>query len=173
MSAIFEEKSLMNKKTTFSSGFEKSKLYTYLSLIKYFRKNREFALHDYHQVFCEAKRVLEHYVSKEMQHVRILEIGCGQRFATILLFHSLGAQAIGIDTDFVDPHFSIKGFLSVWKKNGFERFAKTLFRHILFDRAYYETLENEFRRPLKMQNVLSNSPIMTLTVSIPTLSLST
>lgn len=143
----------MNKKTTFSTGFEKSKLYTYLGLIKYFQKNREFALHDYHQVFCEAKRVLEQYISKEMQHVRILEVGCGQRFATILLFHSLGAHAIGIDTDLVDPHFSVKGLLSVWKKNGFERFVKTLFRHILFDKAYYRTLEKEFGRPLKMENV--------------------
>lgn len=143
----------MNKKSTFSTGFEKSKLYTYLSLIKYFRKNEEFALHDYHNVLGGAKRVLEQCIAKEIQDVRILEIGCGQRFATTLLFHSLGAHVIGIDTDFVDPNFSIKGLLSVWKKNGFERFVKTLFRHILFDRAYYDTIEKEFGRPLKWDNV--------------------
>ncbi|MCK4271845.1 class I SAM-dependent methyltransferase [bacterium] len=143
----------MSKKTTFSTGFEKSKLYAYFSLIKYFRKNREFALHDYHDVFLKAKNVLEQYVTKQIQSVRILEIGCGQRFAITLLFHSLGAHIIGIDTDFVEPNFSFKGFLSVWKKNGFERFAKTLFRHILLDRAYYDTLEKESGHALEMDHV--------------------
>ncbi len=143
----------MNKKHTFTAGYEKSKLYTYLSLIKYFGKNREFALHDYHNVFSEAKKVLEEYVTKKIQNTRILEIGCGQRFATTLLFHLLGAHVTGIDTDFVDPNFSFKRFPTVLKTNGIERFVKTLFRHILFDRAYYDTLEKEFGHPLKMDNV--------------------
>ncbi len=141
------------KQETFTAGYEKSRLHTYLSLIKYFRKNREFALHDYHNVFSETKNVLEEYITKKIQNTRILEIGCGQRFATTLLFHLLGAQITGIDADFVDPSFSVKGFLAVLKTNGIERFAKTSFRHILFDRVYYDTLEKEFGYPLKMDNV--------------------
>ena len=143
----------MGKKTTFSAGFERSKLRTYLNLLRYFKRNRDFALHDYHNVFCQAKAVMEKHVRTDIENTRILEVGCGQRFAVTLLFHLMGAQAVGIDTDFVDPSFSVRGYLSVWKKNGFERFAKTLFRHILFDRAYYATLEKEFGRPLRTRNV--------------------
>jgi len=139
------------KKTTFSTGFEKSKLYTYWSLMKYwFRRNREFARHDYHDIFCgRAKRVFRERLDTEIRDARILEIGCGQRCTTTLLFHSLGARVTGIDTDAVDPRFSVGGLLTIWKRNGFERFAKTLLRHILFDRGYYKTLEHEFGRPVR------------------------
>lgn len=143
----------MDKDRTFSAGYEKSKFHTYLSLIKYYRQNREFALHDYYNVFSEAKRVLEECVPKQIQDTWILEIGCGQRFTTTLLFHLLGAHVIGIDTDFIDPNFTMKGFLTILKTNGIERFIKTSFRHILFDPSYYSAVQKEFGRPLKMNNV--------------------
>jgi SAM-dependent methyltransferase len=143
----------MNKGRTSTAGYEKSKLHTYLSLIKYFRNNREFALHDYHDVFSEANRVLEKYVAKEVQDTWILEIGCGQRFSATLLFHLLGAHVTGIDADFVEPNFSVRGLLRMLKANGIERFVKTSFRHILFDPAYYNTLQKEFGRPLKMDGI--------------------
>jgi len=143
----------MGGKVTFTTGYEKSKLYAYVNLVKYFRRNRDFALHDYHDVFLGAKSVLEQHVKKDIADVRILEAGCGQRFAVTLLFHSTGAQVVGIDTDFVDPHFSLRGYLSVWKVNGFERFVKTLVRHVFFDKTYYDALAKEFGRPLKMDDV--------------------
>jgi SAM-dependent methyltransferase len=93
-------------------------------------------------------------LGKAPSEIRMLEVGCGQRFALTLLFHSVGARVTGIDTDFVDPKFSLKGMLSVWKRNGFERFAKTAIRHILFDRIYYSTLEKELGQPLKIDKEL-------------------
>lgn len=143
----------MNKKLTFTSGYDKSKLLTYLNLLKYFRKNREFALGIYRNFINGNKRVLDRYIVKKIQDIQILEVGCGQRFATTLLFHSFGYNVIGIDTDFIDPHFSIKGFLRILKTNGFERFVKTLFRHILFDNIYYRTLSKEFGSLLKTNDV--------------------
>lgn len=143
----------MNKNLTFTSGYDKSKLLTYANLLKYFRKNKEFALHSYNSFVNGNKRVLDEYIIKNIQGIKILEVGCGQRFTTTLLFHSMGYNIIGIDTDFIDPHFSIKGFLRVLKTNGFERFVKTFFRHILFDRVYYRTLQKEFGKLLKINDV--------------------
>ena len=143
----------MGEKTTFTTGYEKSKLYAYFNLLKYFRGNEEFALHDYHNVFLEAKNGLEQYIEKDIADVRILEVGCGQRFCVTLLFHSLGTDVVGIDTDYVDPRFSLSGLLSIWKINGFERFVKTIIRHAFFDKTYYRTLAKEFGRPLKMNDV--------------------
>ena len=125
----------MSNKTTYTTGYEKSKLYAYVNLFKFFRRNREFAVGDYEGVFLSAKNELEQYLGKDIQEATILEIGCGQRFTATMLFHTLGATVVGIDTDFVDPRFSVKGFLRTWKENGFERFAKTFVRHILFDGA--------------------------------------
>jgi len=121
-------------------------LFANLNLRKNSRTNREFALHDYHNVFREVREVLEQYVPKEIEEVRMLEIGCGRRFGITLLFHSLGAEATGIDIDFVDPSFSLSGFLSLWKKSGFVRSAKLLFRRFLFDRTYYQTIERELEK---------------------------
>lgn len=143
----------MDKKLTFTSGYDKSKLLTYLNLLRYFRKNKEFAFHSYSSFVNGNKRVLDEYIIKNIQDIKILEVGCGQRFTTTLLFHSMGYNIIGIDTDFIDPHFSIKGFLRVLKTNSFERFVKTFFRHILFDCVYYRTLQKEFGKLLKINDV--------------------
>jgi SAM-dependent methyltransferase len=144
----------MSKKVTFSAGFDSSKIRTTMGLWKYFRSNRDTGHHDYHRVFCGSLKILEEFLGKDPSQIRMLEIGCGQRFALTLLYHTMGAKVTGIDTDFVDPFFTPKGMLGIWKHNGFERFAKTLVRHIFFDRSYYSSIAKELGSPLKLDKSL-------------------
>jgi len=137
---------------TFSTGFEKSKLRTYWTLLKHYRRNREFALGEF-SLFCDARAVLERYLGRPIATASILEVGSGQRFTITLLFHSLGARAVGIDMDFVNPRMSFRTFWSTWRRNGPERALKTLARHLLFDRSYYQALAGALGAPLKMDSI--------------------
>lgn len=131
-----------------------TKLYNYFNLLgNYLRKNQEFAWHDYHNVFSDARQVLEQFIAKPLDKTRMLEVGCGQHFTTTLLFHSLGVKVTGIDIEFIDPHSSLKGFFALWRKRGFARFIKTLLRRLIFDRAYYQVIRKEFKHPLKVDNL--------------------
>jgi len=142
----------MAKAVTFSTGFERSKLRAYWSLLRHYGDNREFARHDF-GVFCEARAILERYLGPMSNGVRVLEIGSGQRFPVTLLFHSFGAQAVGIDMDCVAPRPSWRSFRDTRRRNGLERALKTLARQALFDRAYYEALERLADRPLRRGSV--------------------
>ncbi len=103
------------RKTTFTSGYDKSKLYSYVKLLNYFKKDKDVALSDYNG-FVKETQVLKKHITKNIHDVKILEIGSGQRFARTLLFQSIGAQVVGIDTEYVDPGFLLKGFFSIWGK---------------------------------------------------------
>ena len=139
-------------KTT-TTGFEKSKVNTYLNLLKYFNsRNDAFARHDYYG-YLRVKEIIEKNIGKLTPETRILEIGCGQRFARTMLFHSEGANITGIDLDFVDPDFSIKSMVNIWRINGFERFIKTIVRHFFYDRKYYTVIEQEYGKPLKWSDL--------------------
>jgi SAM-dependent methyltransferase len=70
-----------------------------------------------------------------------------------LLFHSIGAQSIGIDYDHIEPDPTWHSLLTIVKQNGIERAAKTLLRHTLFDRAYYRCLGELLGRPLRFSGI--------------------
>ncbi len=142
----------MAEGVTFSTGFEKSKIRTYWTLLMHYRRNREFALDEF-SVFCDARDVLQRYLGRPIEAASILEVGSGQRFTIRLLFHALGARAVGIDMDYVDPRMSTRTFWATWRRNGPERAIKTLVRHVLFDRSYYQALSNAFGRPLKLDSI--------------------
>lgn len=138
---------------TSSTGFDESKLSGYLKQLRYSQKaDRDVALNDY-KIFLEARAAVEEYVAPAIGDIRMLEIGCGQRFATSLLFHAHGARVTGIDMDYVDPQFTLRGYLSTLRINGFERFAKTLVRHALYDRGYYRILSEQCGRKLQFENL--------------------
>jgi SAM-dependent methyltransferase len=125
-----------------------------LRLLKLYRtNNRDFAAHDYHAVFLGTLECLQTHVSKSIRDTRILEIGCGQRFGATLLFHSLGANITGIDHDIVNASPSWFGIKAVVRSNGLERAARSVVRHLLFDREYYAFLEQEFGQPLNFENL--------------------
>lgn len=143
----------MTTPRTFSTGFGQSKILTRIEQLRYsLRKDRDLAESNY-LTFVEAWKVLEEYLGTKIDEARVLEIGCGQRFPTTLLFHTFGADVMGIDTDFVDPDFSLKGYFSILRMNGFERLTNTAMRHLLFDRKYYSMLSSRCGRPLKFENL--------------------
>lgn len=119
----------------------------------YRRRNRAFAIHDYHTVFLVALQCLRANVSKPLPHTHILEIGCGQRFGATLLFHSLGASIIGIDYDPVSTRLSWSGLREMAASSGLGRALKSAVRRILFDHTYYAVLERELGRPLQVATV--------------------
>ncbi|HYQ86400.1 MAG TPA: methyltransferase domain-containing protein [Bacteroidota bacterium] len=147
------ENLLTPKPRTSSTGFDESKLSGYLNQVRYSQKaDSTLAVTDY-QIFVEARSALEKYVGKKCNESTILEIGCGQRFPTTLLFRNLGASVTGIDMDFIDPKFSPKGYVSILRANGFERFAKTLVRHVLYDGAYYSNLGKFLGKALRFDGL--------------------
>jgi len=126
----------------------------YLRLFRLYRaRNRDFALHDFHHVFLGALQCLQAYGSKPLRETDILEIGCGQRFGSTLLFHSLGAKITGIDYDVVNTTRSWSGFKALARTNGVGRATKSLVRQIFFDPQYYAILERELGQPLQFRSV--------------------
>jgi SAM-dependent methyltransferase len=131
-----------------------SLLTNYFRLLNLYRtRNRAFAIHDYHTVFLAALKCLRANVHKPLPDTHILEIGCGQRFGATLLFHSLGANIIGIDYDRVTTRLSWSGLRTMAVSNGRERAFKSALRRLLFDRAYYAALERELGQPLQVGTV--------------------
>src|SRR5438128_2421318 len=112
---------------TFSTGHGGRLIERYRALIKQYGRNRRFAAMD-HAVFCESRAAFDRYVSRRLEGARVLDLGCGQRFPAALLFHTLGAEVTGIDTDVVDPRFSAGSWLRMARENGIERFIKSLAR---------------------------------------------
>lgn len=70
-----------------------------------------------------------------------------QRAGTLILHHTAGANATGIDFD--DPRPGLRGLLGQARHNGLERAAKTAARRVLFDRAYYRELERLYGASLR------------------------
>ncbi len=122
-----------------SSGFEKSRLYSYFALLRHFGRNIELAEQEY-RGFLDILECFESRSSRSANDARVLEIGCGQRFADLLLFHNAGARVTGIDLDYVAPRFSALEMVRAWRANGFERFMKTAIRRAFFDPSYYRAL---------------------------------
>ncbi len=135
-----------------SSGFEASKLHSYCALLRHFKRNQELAQQDY-AGYRQIRDVFSKHSDVRPEDARVLEIGCGQRFADVLLFHSDGIHVTGIDLDVIAPRFSVGAFLRIWRENGFERFLKTLVRRACFDPSFYRALGRDFGRPLQFKGL--------------------
>jgi len=133
---------------TFSGGFEGSRLRTYLELLRHQRRSPDFARRACEE-FRHATEVFAAHGRRSLEGARVLDVGCGQRFALTLLFNSVGARATGIDLDHVTPAPGPRALLETWRRNGFERALKTAVRHVLFDRGYYRALAGALGRPLR------------------------
>jgi len=138
---------------TASAGRDRNKLHTYRNLFAYFKRNQWLAERDCNTVFGDAKKTAEQYLGKPLASLRTLEIGHGQHATISLLMHSSGAKATGIDMDYVRFGFSPRKYWMIAKLNGQERALKTLARNILFDRAYYKTVQRCFGKPLLKKTV--------------------
>lgn len=79
---------------------------------------------------------------------RVLDVGCGKSFWLTLLLANHGANVTGIDTEVVQPGFSMDKYLGLAKKNGFERAIRTFIWDQVFAKSYYKELENLNKTPL-------------------------
>ena len=80
------------------------------------------------------------HLNRDLTAVKILEIGCGQRASQTILFQAEGAPVIGIDREVPTYHLSVKKFGRTTRINGLERALKSLCRHVLFDRQFFQQL---------------------------------
>lgn len=104
-------------------------------------------------VFGLAREALQRHASLPLEGARVLDLGCGPRFPALLLFHTFGARATGIDAEVVDPSFGEGVGLRMIRRHGFGRFLKALARGVLFDRGYYRELRRRAGRPLNFRGL--------------------
>jgi SAM-dependent methyltransferase len=138
---------------TFSTGHGGSRIRTYRDLFRSYQQDNQGMAARYYCKFCDVKTVIESQLERDISDVDILEIGSGQRFTFTLLFGAFGARAVGIDTDYVPRRIGVKEFLAIRRSNGTERAIKTMARKALFDRAYYQALEESAGRTLPLAGV--------------------
>jgi SAM-dependent methyltransferase len=140
--------------STFTAGYGGSRIRTYRALLRLHSQGTEqFARNDFYGLFNDATRTIRERLASEPGDVRILDVGCGHRPGVAVLFHSLGAEVIGIDYDIVHPRFSWRGVPVEVQRNGLERTLKTLGRRLLVDRRYYRELERLSGRPLRFEGL--------------------
>ncbi len=130
------------------------KLRNYFDIFHYHReRSQAFAQHDFTNVYLATRKRIEAVRGRPTQGVRILDVGCGQRVPATLLFARAGNMVTGIDTELLIDGLGLGSFLRVWRSDGFERAAKTTFRQLVFDPAYYKQLAKLFGRPLSTRGL--------------------
>lgn len=97
--------------------------------------------------------VLEEYVGIPPSQARILDLGCGQMARQVALFTADGANITGIDTEVPTYGMNPGVFLASLKQNGFERAAKSLARHLLFDGAFVKNLAAAYGKPVSYSHI--------------------
>jgi SAM-dependent methyltransferase len=108
-----------------------------------FRKHRSYGhreVQTYAARFRFLSDLLRSQTGKPVRGCRILEVGCGQRALVPLLFAAEGAEAHAIDVERPTYDMHASDFLRILKENGLDRATKSLVRHILFDRSFFQDL---------------------------------
>jgi SAM-dependent methyltransferase len=105
------------------------------------------------KAFEIAREALRRHAGVPLEGARVLDLGCGPRFPALLLFHTFGARATGIDTEVVDPSFGEGVGLRMIRRHGFARFLRSLAKGVLFDRGYYRELRRRAGRPLRFRGL--------------------
>lgn len=120
----------------------------YLSMMHYgLFHNRDFARE--HYTFFQKMTTYLGVIGSR----RILDVGCGKSFWLTLLLANHGANVTGIDTEVVQPGFSMDKYLRLLKKNGFERALRTFIWEQVFAKPYYKELEKLNKTPLNFDIV--------------------
>jgi ubiquinone/menaquinone biosynthesis C-methylase UbiE len=120
----------------------------YFSMLQYgMVHNHDFA-EEHHEFFTGLMSYIGNVSNKN-----IIDVGCGKSFWLTLLLHNSGANVTGIDTEVVQPDFSVDKYLDVLKKNGIERALRTLIWEQVFARSYYKQLEMLSGQTLHFENI--------------------
>jgi hypothetical protein len=78
--------------------------------------------------------LLRRYTGRSLSEARVFEIGYGARPYRLRATHATGADVYGVDAEAPLLAGGPSEYLTILRRNGWERLAKTLIRHALFDR---------------------------------------
>lgn len=117
-------------------------------LLSHSKHTSRHARHAVHNVFAKAMRDLAHCGFDTLKGKRVLDLGCGQRFPFALQCAAQGAQVTALDLDYVKPDVLPVAFFRVTRHNGIKRAVKSAFRRVMWDRSYYQALEENSGLPL-------------------------
>jgi SAM-dependent methyltransferase len=104
----------------------------------------------FHRQLCD---VAGSHLHKEINEISVLDIGCGQTATQTLLFAADGASAIGVDVEVPTYIMGLGTIAGVVRANGIERAAKSLVRHLLFDRRFFRELSTKSGRRLPFERL--------------------
>jgi len=110
---------------------------------------KNHARHDYQNVFYKAMRDLRPFGIISPTDLRVLDLGCGQRFPFALLLAANGAVVTALDMDYIKPDFLPVAACRIFRHNGVKRATKSIIRRLLFDKKYYNSLESYAERDLR------------------------
>ena len=130
----------------------RQKISGYRDIVRYhLGRTESYARQDYSS-FAEVWKNVGKYLNVDRDKLRILDIGCGQRYPyTLLAANRENCEAVGIDTDIVGPG-AVK-YIRMLFKDGLERTVKSAVRAALFDPAYFSVLEREAGKKLSRKNL--------------------
>ncbi len=127
------------------------KLRLYVSMVRYgLAHNKDFAAEHY-EFFEDMMKYLEKIGL--INGKRVLDLGCGKAAWMTLLFHSLGANVTGIDTEVVKPGKRFAKYYGIMITNGLERALRTLVWETMFAGPYYRKLAEVAQFDLNFKNV--------------------
>ena len=103
---------------------------------------KNLARHDSDRVFKQTINDLEKnsFLNDDFSDLKILDLGCGQRFPFSIQSCLKGADVTSVDMDYVKPGNLFKSSLKIIKNNGLKRSVKTIFRKLILDKKYYNEL---------------------------------
>lgn len=78
--------------------------------------------------------LLRRHTGKPLSEARVFEIGYGARPYRLRAIHATGADVYGVDAEAPLLANRPSEYLTILRRNGWERLTKTLIRHALFDR---------------------------------------
>ncbi len=90
-------------------------------------------------------QLLLQYSHQSIEKAKVFEIGFGARPNRLIALTSIGIDAYGVDLDMPLLRGTLREFIEIYKKNGTERFLKSLVRFILFDQGERRSLAQEIK----------------------------
>lgn len=95
---------------------------------------------------AEYEALLQRYTELTLSSARIFEIGFGAKPFRLVVMRSMGMDAFGIDVEIPLLRANLPRLLQIYRRNGFERLAKTLVRAAISDRRDWSSLAAELER---------------------------
>ena len=125
----------------------------YLELWRYWRRGgRDFAGDDA-RLHAQSSDRLAGYLGGPVTGKRMLDIGCGQHYPEVLLYHNDGNRITGIDLDVVGVGPSLRRYIAAARRNGVKRALKSMIRELVFDPVYFAELERQTGRKLSRKGL--------------------